>query len=366
MNEPKNKPVSARHVAKAMLPSDEPSLDGQSKAISRRTFCRFLPAFAGITAVGWAMPTISHLVCGAHPTAKSVAAESQRNNRVKFYKNLAPGHIGVKANQQQALEYAVKYGFDSITPQLSEFENKSATEICEWVQMMKEKSVRYGATGLPVEFRKDEERFQQDLVRLPKRAAVLRQMGASRMVTWIPPGHNELTYLQNFEQQKRRFREVAKVLGDNGIRLGLEFVGPRTSRAQYRFPFICTQLDMMELLEAIGEENMGLLLDSWHWYTSQGTVEELLRLSSEDVIHVHVNDAPSGIPVDQQIDNRRKLPLSSGVIDLKGFINALVKIDYDGPVECEPFDQELREMEDSAALQKTIESLNRLWDLITL
>jgi predicted xylose isomerase-like sugar epimerase len=51
---------------------------------------------------------------------------------------------------------------------------------------------------------------------------------------------------------------------------------------------------------------------------------------------------------------------------MKGFINALVKIGYDGPVECEPFEQELRKMEDNAALQKTIESLDRLWAQITV
>ena len=319
----------------------------QSKAISRRTFCR-----SAIT------------VAAAIYFTKSSAQASEMKNRVKFYKNLGHGHIGVKANQRQSLEYAVKYGFDGITPDAGEFENKSATEIREWVETMKEKGVRYGTSGLPVEFRRDEGQFQRDLTQLPKQASILRQMGVKRMATWIPPGHNELTYLQNFEQHKKRLREVAKVLEDNGIRLGLEFVGPRTSRARYRFPFICTQLDMMELVEAAGTENMGLLLDSWHWHTSHGTVEELLRLSNKDVIHVHVNDAPSGIPVDQQIDNRRRLPVTTGVIDLKGFINALVKIGYDGPVECEPFDQELSEMEDNAALQKTIESLNLLWKLI--
>jgi len=298
--------------------------------------------------------------------AKPSAEALEMNNRVKFYKNLGHGHIGVKANQRQALEYAVKYGFDSITPNLSEFENNSATEIREWVETMKEKGIRYGASGLPVQLRKDEDQFQKDLAQLPKRASVLKQLGVKRMATWIPPGHNKLTYLQNFEQHKRRFLEVAKVLKDYGIRLGLEFVGPRTSRARYRFPFICTQLDMMELVEAIGTGNVGLLLDSWHWYTSHGTVKEVLQLSSKDVIHVHVNDAPSGIPVEKQIDNRRRLPVTTGVIDMRGFINALVKIGYDGPVECEPFDQELRKMEDNAALQKTIESLNRLWDLITL
>jgi len=320
-----------------------------SEALSRRAFCRSV-----ITAAA----TLYF--------AESSALASQGKNRVKFYKNLAPGHIGVKADQRQALEYAVKYGFNGITPSPGEFENKTAAEIRDWVAMMKEKGVRYGAAGLSVEFRRDQERFAKDLARLPKQASILQQLGVKRMATWIPPGHNELTYLQNFQQHKKRLGEVAKVLLDSDIRLGLEFVGPKTSRQRYRFAFIGTQLDMMELVEAIGTPNVGLLLDSWHWYTSHGTVEELLQLSNKDIVHVHVNDAPAGIPVDQQIDNRRKLPVTTGVIDLKGFINALVKIGYDGPVECEPFDQELRKMQQDAILQKTIESLNRLWELITV
>jgi sugar phosphate isomerase/epimerase len=121
---------------------------------------------------------------------------------------------------------------------------------------------------------------------------------------------------------------------------------------------------MMELVEAIGTGNVGLLFDSWHWYTSHGTVKELEQLSNKDIVQVHVNDAPAGIAVDQQVDNRRKLPVTTNVIDLKGFINALVKMGYDGPVECEPFDQELRKMDQAAIVQTTAESLNRLWGLI--
>ncbi len=320
----------------------------KSHPISRRMFCR--SALAASAAVYFTR----------HP-----AHASDGKNKVKFYKNLGHWHIGVNANQQQALEYAVKYSFESISPDLGEFENKSSVQIRDWVQTMKARGIRYGSSGLPVQYRRNEEDFQKGLDRLPKQADLLRQLGVDRMVTWITPGNNELTYLKNFEQHRRRLREIAKVLKDSNIRLGLEFVGPRTSRMRYRFPFICTQLGMMELVEAIDTGNVGLLLDSWHWYTSHGTVQELLQLSNKDVIHVHVNDAPAGVPTDQQVDNRRMLPVTTNVIDLKGFINALVKIGYDGPVECEPFDRELRRMDDDVALQKTIESLNRLWDLIS-
>jgi len=318
-----------------------------SEGISRRAFC--LSAVGAAAALG---------------ATGSLAAAVQARGRVKFYKNLGPGHLGVRANQQQALDYAVKYGFESITPSLGEFENKSPAEIRAWLGTMKAKGIRYGAAGLPVEFRRDDAAFEAGLAKLPKQASVLRQLGVTRVATWILPGNNNLTYLQNFKQHETRLRGAAKILDDHGIRLGLEFVGPRTSRARNRFPFICTAQGMMELVDAIGTPNMGLLLDSWHWYTSHGTVEELLELSNKDVVHVHVNDAPADIPVDQQRDNRRQLPVTSGVIDMKGFVNALAKIGYDGPVECEPFDQELRQMDDEQAVQKTSAALKRIWDLI--
>jgi sugar phosphate isomerase/epimerase len=295
----------------------------------------------------------------------ALAAQAAETKEIRFFKNLAPGHLGVRANQREALDYAVKHGFDGISPSESEFANKSAAEISEWVAAMKEKRIRYGTASLPVEFRRDEDRFKTELAQLPKRAATLQQLGVTRVATWVLPGHNELTYLEHFKLLEKRFREVATVLKDHDIRLGLEFVGPRTSRSRFRFAFICAQRDMMELVHAIGTGNVGLLLDSWHWYTSHGTVEELRQLSNRDIVHVHVNDAPAEIPVDQQVDSRRKLPVTTGVIDMKGFINALAAIGYDGPIECEPFDEELRRLPPDEALKATGASLIRVWELIS-
>ncbi|MGE5294715.1 MAG: sugar phosphate isomerase/epimerase family protein [Solirubrobacterales bacterium] len=314
--------------------------------MTRRAFCG--STIAAAVAVGSINP--------------AQAAESK--DAVNFYKNLSPGHLGVGANSQQTLDYAVKYGFAGIAPGEGEFENKSAAEIGQWLATMKDKGVQYGAAGLSVEFRGDDEKFRSDFAQYPRRAALLKQLGVARVATWILPGSNELTYLENFKRHETRLRDVAKVLQDNGIRLGLEFVGPRTSRERFRFPFACAQRDMMELVAAINLGNVGLLVDSWHWYTSHGTVEELTQLSNKDIVHVHVNDAPAGVKVDEQIDNRRGLPVTTGVIDMKGFINALVKIGYDGPVEVEPFDQELRTLKPDAAVQKTAEAINRVWNLI--
>ena len=43
-----------------------------------------------------------------------------------------------------------------------------------------------------------------------------------------------------------------------------------------------------------GATNIGVILDSYHWYTAGGTVADIRALRAEDVVYVHVNDAPEG------------------------------------------------------------------------
>jgi sugar phosphate isomerase/epimerase len=110
---------------------------------------------------------------------------------------------------------------------------------------------------------------------------------------------------------------------------------------------------MLDMGAEIGP-NVGLLLDCWHWYTSHGTVEDLRRLKPEQVVYVHVNDAPSGVPVDEQVDSVRCLPGETGVIDIAAFLQVLQSIGYDGPVTPEPFKKELKDLPDDEARLKTV------------
>jgi sugar phosphate isomerase/epimerase len=78
-------------------------------------------------------------------------------------------------------------------------------------------------------------------------------------------------------------------------------------------------------------------------------------------VHVHVNDAPAGIPVDEQLDNRRAMPGETGVIDIAAFLGSLAKIGYAGPVMAEPFSQAVRELPAEKAVRVTSESLDRIF-----
>lgn len=150
-----------------------------------------------------------------------------------------------------------------------------------------------------------------------------------------------------------RFAPIAQILADNGCSLGLEFIGPKTLREGHAYPFIYTMPEMLAMGRDIGP-NVGLLLDCWHWHTSHGTQSDLLALRPEQVVYVHVNDAPSGIAIDEQLDGVRCLPGETGEIDIAAFLQALRQIGYDGPVAPEPFKKELADLPSDQARLKTV------------
>jgi sugar phosphate isomerase/epimerase len=119
-----------------------------------------------------------------------------------------------------------------------------------------------------------------------------------------------------------------------------------------------------ELIAEIGTGNVGFVLDSWHWWTAGDTEADILSLQNQQVVAVDLNDAPAGIPKDQQIDGRRELPAASGVIDLGIFLNALNRIGYDGPVRAEPFNKALNDLDNEEACAATAGALKKAFGLI--
>lgn len=146
------------------------------------------------------------------------------------------------------------------------------------------------------------------------------------------PASDSLSYVNNFKLHVKRVRHASQILDHNGIRLGLEYVGPKTSWTSRRYPFIHTMAETRELIAEVGKKNVRLVLDSWHWYTSGESAADILALTNAEIVSIDLNDAPAGVAVDQQIDSKRELPAATGVIDIKTFLDALRKVGFDGPI----------------------------------
>ncbi len=274
------------------------------------------------------------------------------------------GSIGVKASLPQAVEYAAKFGFEAVTADSAWLVSASPDARAGLLEKMKQAGVVWGQAGLPVDFRRGEEEFQKGLRALPERALALQQAGASRVTTWLAPASDDLTYIENFRLHARRLRAVAQVLEDHGCRFGLEYVGPKTSWTARRFPFVHTMREARELIAEIGRPNVGLVLDSWHWYTAGETVDDLRSLRASDIISIDLNDAPAGRDRDEQKDLERELPLATGVIPLAEFLRTLNELGCDAPARCEPFSAALRAMPPEQALATTAAAMKKAFALI--
>jgi sugar phosphate isomerase/epimerase len=284
-----------------------------------------------------------------------------------MFRNLGPGAIGIRGlGLAETIALARETGFDGVELSIREAAELAERRGIEHVRaLFADAAVRPGSWGLPFDWR-DEAAWRAGLADLSSLAEVGRQLGCTRVSTWVPSGSDELAMDENWRWHVERFRPIAEALGPSGCRIGLEFIGPKTYRDQFAHPFVYSMGGMLELIEQVGAPNVGLLVDAWHVYTSHGTNEDVARLRPEQVVVVHVNDAPAGIPIDEQDDHTRRLPVATGVIDLAGFMGALGRIGYDGPVTAEPFDNDLGALAASdpkAAAKTTAESLARLWQV---
>ena len=288
------------------------------------------------------------------------STEKQR----KFRLCLNPGIIGVKADQKEALRMADQYGYEAIISMPKQLMQWSEKELNAFNKERLKKNISWGSTNLPIEFRKDEETFKKGLADLPKYAEVLQKAGSTRMNTWILPMHPNLSYTPNMKQHADRLGQCARILDDYEITLGLEYVSQKTTIATQRFPFIRTMSETAELIENINSPNVGYVLDAIHWYCAEDTADDIKKLRPEQIVTVDLNDGKAGLTRDTLLNLERELPLATGIIDLKPFVQALVDIGYDGPVRTEPFNKALNEMDDEKALEVNMKSLQKVLSLL--
>ena len=298
------------------------------------------------------------------PQRLSAWAESSTAVKRKFYSILSLGRIGFHASFPESVDLAAKYGFEGLDPDANYFASLDNDALKRLLDDLHKKNLKFGAAGLPVEFRKDSDTFNDGLKKLPAVAATLQRAGIWRASTWILPSNNDLTYKENFRQHTDRLRQCAQILADHGQKLGLEYVAPRTLLRSQKYPFIHNLSGMKELVAAIGTKNVGVQLDSWHWFNAQETIKDLLTLRNSDVLTVDLNDAPRGLTFDQYQDDHRELPSATGVIPVKRFLDALAQIGYDGPIQAEPFNAALKAMPIDQACAATAAAMKKSFSLM--
>jgi len=113
-------------------------------------------------------------------------------------------------------------------------------------------------------------------------------------------------------------REISIFAKDRGIDLLIEPLN------RYSTPVCTTSTDAIYLVKSIAQENVGLLLDTFHMNIEEDSIEYSIKKSKGLLKHIHL------------ADNNRKMP-GFAHISFREIINALRELEFDGFMSFEPF-----------------------------
>jgi 2-keto-myo-inositol isomerase len=122
--------------------------------------------------------------------------------------------------------------------------------------------------------------------------------------------------------------EMGRVAEAHGVGLAFEFLGqPRCS---------VQTLDLADkIVKKVARANVGLVLDSFHFYAGGSKIESIEALDPDRLFIFHINDAED-LPREALEDRHRLLP-GLGILPLGEIIEALRRIRYDRVTSVEIF-----------------------------
>lgn len=283
-----------------------------------------------------------------------------------MFKSLMADMIAIETDPMGTVDLARRHGFVGVDLRLDKQERR-IREIgaANLKRAIGDAGLRPGYCSiLPGKISCDENTWREGLRRVPALARLAEQLGYTRTATVVLPFDDEMPFDAFFDLHVERVMEAAPVLADHGLSLALEYVSPVTRRAGHKHPFIHDLAGMRQLCRATDHTNVGLLLDSFHWHCAGETVRDIEALSEDEVVVVHVNDLVAERPIGAQVVTERALPCETGLIDLTGFMGALDKIGYGGPITSEPTNPKWAATDPEQATAELSRSMDRLMALV--
>ena len=129
----------------------------------------------------------------------------------------------------------------------------------------------------------------------------------------VKPGVNHEQAMDWLTAALRQCSEAAQLYG---IRLALEPIN------RYETTLINNVTQGLELIERVGAENFGLLLDTFHMNIEEPVIEDSIRACDKHIFHFHVADSNRWYP-------------GAGHLDFRTMLEALTSTNYRGWVSGE-------------------------------
>jgi len=147
-----------------------------------------------------------------------------------------------------------------------------------------------------------------------------------------------------------RLVALAQIAAPHRVRIALEFIA--------RSRLLGSLRTALQVMRQAGQANVGLCLDTFHFYAGVSKLEDLAELRPGEVEHVHFHDVPGSVPRELLVDADR-IPPGTGVIPLTKVVEALRRIGYAGALSVELFDPAIQKADPAATARTCYAAVSR-------
>jgi sugar phosphate isomerase/epimerase len=154
---------------------------------------------------------------------------------------------------------------------------------------------------------------------------------------------------QGLDVVAERFAGVCRRAAEHQLRVSLEFLPWTDTR---------TIEDAWRIVEAAGEPNGAVVMDTWHFFRGGSTLAQLERIPAERIAVIQLSDGPF-TPVGTELEDTfhlRRLP-GTGEFDLAGLFDTMQRMGVTAPIGMEVLSDELRALDTPTVAQRTRQGL---------
>lgn len=267
----------------------------------------------------------------------------------------------VKSSLELDLQFCEKHGYDLIEirtmDKLKDYlKNHSIEDLANYFKTHKIKP--YAFNALVFFNNRDEAGYKEIKEELQYMCEVGQKIGCPNIVVVPLVGTDKFTYAQIKESSVKVLHELADIAEKYSIRLAIEFVGhPQCT--------INTFGQAYDIVQAVNRNNVGLVLDCFHFHAMGSRMEDLKKADGSKIFILHIDDTED-FPIGILTDVDRVWP-GEGAIDLQGILTTLKEIGYkENMVSVELFRPEYYELEVEEAIkiakEKTLAVIGKYFD----
>ena len=173
------------------------------------------------------------------------------------------------------------------------------------------------------------------------------EAGAAERYPDLYRGLVDLPTEAQLELTAANLRAVAEIAAAHGLLVYLEALSWTPLNAMDA---------QLQVLDRCKRDNVRIVIDFWHSYTSGDTPERIARLDKDLIYGVHLCDSlpyAGGIPNEPML---RDVPTGQGVLDLASWVDAVKSTGYTGWWSCELFCKR-QHQDDSFAVARDLKAL---------